>query len=146
MHYAPYALSANGENTRFHFQSIGKRGVFEKVILLTPLSDTVYNLSLLDFNSDSQEYDDLSVTDNGDMPVVLATAFAGIRLFMNSNSGKSIYFEGSTYSRTRLYQIAISKIYDPHNEEFIIYGKKDNIWHSFEPNINYDSFLVVKKS
>jgi hypothetical protein len=93
-----------------------------------------------------RNYDDLSVTDNGDMPVVLATAFAGIRLFMNSNSGKSVYFEGSTYSRTRLYQMVISKVYDPQNDEFIIYGKKNNIWFSFEPNINYDSFLVVKKS
>jgi hypothetical protein len=146
MNYEAYELSANTENTRFQFQSIGKRGIFEKVILLTPLSETIFNLALLDFNSVSREYDDLSVTDNGDMPLVLATAFAGIRLFMNSNPNKSVYFTGSTLPRTRLYQIAISKVYNPQNDEFIIYGRRNDIWRSFELNQNYDSFLIVKKS
>ena len=34
MHYEAYPLTNNHENTRFQFQSIGKRGVFEKVIFI----------------------------------------------------------------------------------------------------------------
>jgi len=34
MHYEAYILTNNHENTRFQFQSIGKRGVFEKVIFI----------------------------------------------------------------------------------------------------------------
>jgi len=32
MNYKPYALDINKDHTRFQFQSVGKRGVFEKVI------------------------------------------------------------------------------------------------------------------
>jgi hypothetical protein len=146
MNHKAYTLNSNTENTRFHFHSVGKRGSFEKVILFTPLTEAMYNLALLDYNPDSNEYDDLSVTDNGDMPLVLATTFVGIRLFMNAHSDKSVHFKGSTLARTRLYQIAVAKVYDTQNTDFTIYGLKDDVWLHFEPNVNYDSFLITKKS
>lgn len=66
--YKAYLTESNEENTRFQFQSIGKRGVFEKVIFFTPLTFDTYNLALLDYDELTGKYDDLSVTDNGDMP------------------------------------------------------------------------------
>ena len=86
MKYEPYKLHADKENTRCQFQSIGKRGIFEKVILFTPLSELTYNLALLDYNPADHKYDDLSVTDNGDMPVILSTSFAAISFFYEQPS------------------------------------------------------------
>lgn len=142
--YQAYPTTSNGENTRFRFQSVGKRGVFEKVIFFTPLSDDVYNLSLVDYDLLSDTYDDMSVTDNGDMPELLVTVISTIHQFLGSRPGKKIYFEGSTPARTRLYQIAISKIYDPTQSDLIISGLLDGEWLIFERNTNFGGFLIEK--
>jgi hypothetical protein len=63
--YKAYLTESNLENTRFQFQSIGKRGVFEKVIFFTPLTFDTFNLSLVDYDTATGNYNDLSVTDNG---------------------------------------------------------------------------------
>ncbi|SKB58782.1 DUF6934 family protein [Dyadobacter psychrophilus] len=145
MHYEAYCFTSNSENTRFQFQSVGKRGVFEKVIFITAMSDDIYNLALVDYNVETEEYNDISVTDNGDMPEVLATVLKAVTIFLNINPTKTIYFEGSSPARTRLYQIAISKIYNYDESEFLIQGSKGENWSIFEPNINFESFLIKKK-
>ncbi|KAA0989776.1 DUF6934 family protein [Dyadobacter aurulentus] len=145
MNYEKYPVIANTENNRFEFQSIGKRGVFTKVVFITPLHLNVFNLSLVDYEDATHEYSDISITDNGDMNQVIATVIGLIGMFLNLNPGKSLYFEGSTASRTRLYQIIISKIYDPSSSELVVEGYKNGTWHYFEPNKNYDSFLIKKR-
>ena len=50
MNYKPYTLNISENNTRFQFQSVGKRGVFEKIIQFMSLSNGLYNLALLDYN------------------------------------------------------------------------------------------------
>lgn len=143
--YKAYLTESNEENTRFQFQSIGKRGVFEKVIFFTPLTFDTYNLALLDYDELTGKYDDLSVTDNGDMPEILVTVISTIHQFLGSNPNKKIYFEGSTPARTRLYQIAISKIYRPEQSDLLINGLRNGQWYPFEPNINFEGFLAEKK-
>lgn len=146
MHYEAYTLNANKENTRFHFKSKGKRGIFEKVILITRINHYLFNLSLLDYDLTAKQYSDIAITDNGDLPEVLATVLAAVKIFLNEHPDKSIYFEGSTSARTRLYQIVINKIYDPFTSEFEIFGMKNSVWTQFEANINYDGFLIEKRS
>ncbi|MEO6686745.1 MAG: hypothetical protein ABIN24_12305 [Dyadobacter sp.] len=146
MNYKSYELNKNEENTRFQFQSIGKRGIFEKVIIFNLITNEIYNLALLDYNPSSDEYSDLSITDNGDMPEIFATVIKAITEFLNQYQGKKIYFEGSTLSRTRLYQVVIRKTYNSDNQDFIIQGLKNEEWYPFEPNINFDGFLIEKKS
>lgn len=144
MNHKPYELQFNDDCTRFQFQSIGKRGIFEKVVLITQLSGAVYNLSLLDYDPTNEGYDDSSTTDNGDMQIVLATVISAIKIFTDAYSDRLIYFEGSTPSRTRLYQISIAKFYHSLKNHFNIYGRKNEIWMDFEPNITFDSFLIQK--
>jgi hypothetical protein len=143
--YKAYLTTSNEENTRFQFQSVGKRGVFEKVVFFTPLTIDTYNLSLLDYDTETGDYDDLSVTDNGDMLEVLVTVIATIHQFFGSKQGKKIYFEGSTPARTRLYQIAISKIYNPTQSDLLISGLQAGEWVTFERNTNFEGFLREKK-
>lgn len=144
MNYKPYTLNINKDNTRFQFQSIGKRGVFEKIIQFRPLSDAIYNLALLDYNPLTHQENDLSITDNGDMPEVLATVMKAIKLFFIYYPDKAVYFKGSSKSRTRLYQISINKTYLDIEKDLIIYGSISNGWVPFEPNLSFDSFLIVK--
>ena len=92
MEYKAYPTLSNEENTRFEFQSIGKRGIVDKLILITPLSEEVYNVALLDYDPGLRDYSDLVVTDNGDMPEVLATVMQVILRFLDIHPDKIINF------------------------------------------------------
>ena len=145
MQYKTYPLTENQDSTRFQFQSIGKNGVFDKVVLITPINRDISNLALLDVDPFSQEQSDSSVTDNGDMGEVLATVLNVVKIFLAKHPDQSIYFEGNTSVKTRLYQIVINKVFDQVTDEFVIYGLKDAEWLEFEPNVNYEGFLIEKK-
>ena len=145
MNYEAYPLLAAEHNTRFQFRSIGKRGIFEKVISFSPLNEDIYNLALLDYNPVTGEESDLSVTDNGDLPKVLATVMKAIRFFLKEYPDRLIYVKGSTDSRTRLYQISINKVYPLLKNDLIVWGHQNAEWVEVEPNLSFESFLIAKK-
>jgi hypothetical protein len=58
----------------------------------------------------------------------------------------TILAEGSTESRTRLYQMGINKFRNEIESIFDIYGLiKESGWKPFQSGINYDALLVLKK-
>lgn len=108
--YEAYPFVLNEGKTHYHFQSIGKRGVFEKAIMFSPLSTTVCNLALLDFNPELSDYVDDTITDNGDMPEVLATVLKVVIDFLSKHPHRKVFISGNSSARTRLYQIVIGKV------------------------------------
>lgn len=56
-----------------------------------------------------------------------------------------VYSKGSTESRTRLYQIGISKFYKEIEKDFEIFGELDGRFERFKKDVNYNSFIVIKK-
>ena len=56
-----------------------------------------------------------------------------------------IFAIGSTPSRTRLYQMGISRYFDEILELFMISGLLENHWGEFEADNNYQAFLVKRK-
>lgn len=146
MNHESYLLLATEQNTRFQFQSIGKRGIFEKVISFSPLSEIIFNLALLDYNPVTGEENDLSITDNGDLHQIMATVMKAILLFLDKHPEKVIYIKGNTESRTRLYQISINKVYPDLQHELFILGQQNENWHDFKVNESFDSFLIAKKN
>ena len=146
MNHESYLLLATEQNTRFQFQSIGKRGIFEKVISFSPLSEIIFNLALLDYNPVTGEENDLSITDNGDLHQIMATVMKAILLFLDKHPEKVIYIKGNTESRTRLYQISINKVYPDLQHELLILGQQNENWHDFKVNESFDSFLIAKKN
>ena len=144
MNYEAYPFRYKEDNNHFQFQSVGKRGTFEKVIAITLIEDDIYNLALLDMDPVTQGYNDKSVTDNGDMPKILATVMAVIIDFLNQYPHRKIYLIGNTASRTRLYQIAINKILDQIENDPIVLGYHNSQWIPFEPNRNFESFLIIR--
>jgi hypothetical protein len=143
--YQAYPFIANEATGHFKFQSIGKRGTIDKTIELAQVAPDRYNLALLDFDPVSQDYIDNSITDNGDMPEILATVMAVILDYLSQYPERSIIITGNSSSRTRLYQIAISKIFDEVKHQLIILGYQHQEWQTFEPNQSYESFLIARK-
>ena len=56
-----------------------------------------------------------------------------------------IFAIGSSPSRTRLYQMRISRYFDKILELFMISGLLENHWGEFETDNNYQAFLVKRK-
>jgi hypothetical protein len=57
-----------------------------------------------------------------------------------------VYATGSSESRTRLYQIGISRHLDEIQLEFEIFGLRENQWTPFSRNINYEAFIIKRKN
>ncbi|WP_342088350.1 DUF6934 family protein [Dyadobacter sp. OTU695] len=143
--YEAYPFVLNEGKTHYHFQSIGKRGVFEKAIEFSPLNDNVYNLALLDFNPETGEYSDDTITDNGDMREVLATVLKIALQFLAQNPYQTVFIQGNSDSKTRLYQIALGKLFPDVHVFLLIKGYKNGQWSDFEPNGSFESFLIERK-
>lgn len=142
MNYEAYPFLPNEEKTQFQFTSIGKRGVFSKAVVFSFIEADIYNLALLDVDPVTKEISDTSVTDNGDMPEVLATVMAIANDYLGKYPNCSIYLVGNTASRTRLYQIAISKVIDQIEAPLRVLGYTSSKWVPFEPNRTFEGFLI----
>jgi hypothetical protein len=140
-----YDLISGEHLTTFEFVSEGLKGKISKIIQFTPANyHNVYNLGFGDKDLMTGEIDDTVVSNNGDSEKVLGTVVASLYIFTDKNPDALIYAIGSTKSRSRLYQIGITKFIEKAKEDFIIYGQIQKEWYLFEKNINYDAFLVKR--
>ena len=139
----PFKVLDNGH--RYEFQSISENKIVQKAIEFKELEvPTIYNLALVDIKQDGS-FDDMSVSDNGDMETIIATVIKTIQVFLTFKPNSKILFMGSTPSRTRLYRGIISKYL--HQAELIyeIHGISDWENEPFRANKNYDAFLIFLK-
>jgi len=104
-----------------------------------------FNMGLGDVDEQTGEVNYLPITDNGDRDKVLATVAEIVEELFKSYPEHTIYFKGTTSSRTRLYQMAINHYFDELNDKFHILGETDNKITQFIKNIKYESFLILKK-
>jgi len=133
----------------YEFFSEGPKGRIRKLVIFTKIPDTepaIYNLAFGDAHPVSGKIDDEVISNNEDRDIVLATVANTIATFCDHYGNKYIYAEGSTPSRTRLYQMGIAGIWDEISTDFEVFGLKNGYWQSFNPNgVNYDAFLVKRK-
>jgi hypothetical protein len=144
-----YDVDINEDFTVFEFQSIGKKGVIQKIVIYEVFQyENLYNLGFGDL-TETKGIDDKIITDNGDSEKVLATVAFTLYSFTDKRPDALVLMKWSTESRTRLYQIAISKYLIEIQKDFIIHGYKDKSWYPFEKNeknmINQNQVTNVKK-
>lgn len=104
----------------------------------------LYNLALVDIMSDGTA-SDLSVSNNQDMPKVLATVFRALLYFFDKNPQSKVLIQGSTKSRTRLYQMAIVKYLSEIEHKFSIWGFIEEDFENFVKGKNYEGFIIGQK-
>lgn len=108
--------------------------------------NNIYNLAFGDFNEILNSIDDLSVTNNGDSPKVLATVASTVYAFIDKHPNAWVIATGSTSSRTRLYRIGIANHLAEISTDFYIFGfSEEEKWVKFEVGNNYSAFLITKK-
>ena len=132
----------------FQFESLGPNGRVLKVIVFTPQNSngvTYFNLAFGDWDKPQQKLDDLSVTNNNDREKVLEAVAAVVLKFLNNFPDMMVYAEGSTPSRTRLYQTGIASQYEEISSLLHVYGFVNGQWEGFRKGYNYEAFLVSLK-
>lgn len=138
----------NSFNSRyFEFISSGINGNIVKVVKYVPFpnQEGLFNLGFGDKNIETGELDDLVISNNGDADKVLATVGLTMIEFFNEYPDATVYLKGSTSSRTRLYQINISKFIEQIISDFEVYGELEDDFERFKKNVVYKGFLIQKK-
>ena len=143
-----YNFTTEANLMKFTFQSTGLKGKVKKAVEFTPIGVNglkVYNLGFGDLNDATGKFDDLSVSNNGDRDKILATVAATVLDFTRNVSGALIYAEGSTPTRTRLYQMALMANLEDISKVLEVYGLVKDEWRPFEKNVNYEAFMALRK-
>ena len=142
MNRSYYPLKQSEDTMLFEFSSIGPNGIIHKIIKYQSITDRLYNLALGDKQADGS-VDDLTVSNNNDMDTVISTVVVSLNLFFMKYPTLAVYFAGSTPSRTRLYQIIISRELEQAQEKFIIYGIINDQSEPFNRSHNYQAFIIL---
>ena len=130
----------------YRFTSEGTQGIVEKLIIFqaTHLKH-VFNLAFGDINPKTGEIDDLIVTNNEDSEKVLITVATAVFEFTGRYKNCFVYLKGSTKSRTRLYQMGITKYWKEISNDFVVLAEIQKDWVNFEANLKCEAFLVSRK-
>ena len=146
MRVEKYHLKSSSKFRRYEFISEGPKGAIRKLIEFQEMnSPNVYNLAFGDLNPETNEIDDLAVSNNGDTDKVLGTVVSALYTFMNEYPDAYVYATGSTVGRTRLYRMGITKFHEQMEKDFYLYGQIDDDFVEFEIGTDYDGFLAVRK-
>jgi hypothetical protein len=146
MNEPSYPFSHIDDKLIFEFESISETKSIRKLIeyRLIDNNTLLYNLALVDVLPNG-DVSDLSVSDNKDMPKVLSTVFQSMLYFFDAKPQAKIFIQGSTPSRTRLYQIAISKYMIEFEQKFDIWGFMGSEMELFLKGKNYEIFVISTK-
>jgi len=84
-------------------------------------------------------------SNNSDKQKVLVTVARTVFRFMKDHFDAVVIAQGSTSSRTRLYQMGIASFWDEINMHFNVYGLIERQWEPFQRKRNYQAFLLENK-
>ncbi len=142
-----YSYSVTDNLHEYYFQSEGPNGIIDKLIIFVKFHDNpqIYNLAFGDINPKTGLIDDKVNSNNKDREKVLATVAATITDFSKQYGNHYIFATGSTASRTRLYQMSITKFLDELKVDYEIFGYKNDKWHDFKKGVNYEAFMAWKR-
>lgn len=120
-----YGISASSDRKVYGFISTGRVGRIQKIVRFTKFDfsleyQSVYNCSLLDVKEGTVT--DQTVSDNGDIVIVIATVVTCIESFLRRYSTSFVFIKGSDESRTNLYKRVLSNYFDAFSHNFVIYG------------------------
>jgi hypothetical protein len=143
-----YEYNKIPEELYYEFFSEGPKGKIKKLVrykLISEPPDYIFNLSFGDWNEKTFDADDSITTNNKDRQKVFATVADTVLDFTQLHPEAFIFAQGSTLSRTRLYQMGISAFWEEIGGLFRVIGYVNGEWKPFRKGINYQAFLIKRK-
>lgn len=140
-----YPFSATKRCHLFEFESVSERKRISKRITFAALPGytSVYNLALMDVDTHG-DATDINISNNSDMPKVMATVIRCMLVFLEMYPSATIHIRGNSPSRTRLYRAIIGREISKAKNFLEIYGIADRQIEPFCANTEYDAFLIKK--
>lgn len=137
-----YVAVADSTHRTFEFWSEGPNGAIRKIVRYRHLDMGIYNLGFGDWNEKSLLMEDKARSNNLDRDKVLATVAFTVLDFMKFHPGITVFIEGSTGSRTRLYQIQIKSLWHWISQLVYVEGFVKDKWEPFRKDGSYEAFMV----
>ncbi len=141
MQFEYYSFDASPSFHDFEFTSTGTKGAIKKVARFTKLEGDVYNFAFGDLDEHTGAISDTVVSNNGDPQKIFFTLGRIILDFTILYPESRIFIQGSTNTRTRLYQININKYRPEIDPLFEVMGYLTDEWEFFRPAGHYQAFL-----
>jgi len=147
MHLERYSFTTERKHFNYEFISEGQNGKIRKAIIFKNIDTKrdIYNLGFGDYNEETNEVDDLSVSNNQDRDRILATVAAAVIDFLEKHPTATIIALGSTGSRTRLYRMGITKHFENIPSIFDVEGYNGG-WRPFQKGHDYEAFSIKRKN
>jgi hypothetical protein len=140
-----YVFNLRRIDVRYEFDSVSEQKTVRKVVVFSETAHrTIYNLALLDKLPTGEE-SDMVVTNNADMPRVLATVIQIAADFLTRFPEVTLVFQGSDERRTRLYRYVLSREVEKLNRIFVVFGLTGEGVELFRANRPYAAYLIRKK-
>jgi hypothetical protein len=143
-----YSFNRLPEEYYYEFFSEGPKGNIKKIVryrLIEEAPNRIYNLGFGDWDDELEDVNDKIATNNKDRQKVLVTVADTVLDFTKYNPGASVFAQGSTAARTRLYQMGIAAFLAEIGADFTVLAYYNGEWESFEKGRNYEAFLIKRK-
>jgi hypothetical protein len=153
----PYTIGRKDiYSENFEFLSQGVKTFQMKVVYtylgIEPFTQKhLYNLGfgVIYFDSETglEDIDDKIITNNGDKDKILSTVALTAISFFDEHPNSVLFFQGSSPSRTRTYQMGIGQNIEMLKNNFVVRGYVENkdLPEVFQRNKNYEAFLIEQK-
>jgi hypothetical protein len=148
MNIEQYSIISDSSCLFYKFLSVGPKGAIIKYVFYRKIqiaNETTYSLSFGDWNEIAGVIDDLVISNNNDTSKILFTVYRTALLFSTKYPNASILIVGSTNSRTRLYQMSITRNFVEIQKDFNLHGFRNGSWELFSKGINFNAFLAKRK-
>lgn len=148
MNLDQYLIASDNSHLTYKFDSIGPKGIIRKLVSyrkINTLNKNYYNLSFGDWDKVNGRVNDTIISNNSDTKKILFTVGLTALQFLNHFPSAEVFIEGSTISRTRLYQMTIRQYIVEIDKLLDLKGYRNGNWEMFKPGINYEAFLLKKK-
>lgn len=135
-------------NTLFYqFVSIGETGKqINKIVAFQQMSILVYNVALVDYDALTDSYSDDNNSNNFDLGKIFATLFRIVRDFLNENPLLSVYIEGNSLIKQKLYQRILRNNIEDLKNDYVLLGSVDGIKvEPFDTSKDYIGFIIQHK-
>jgi hypothetical protein len=142
-----YPIEYSEDRLRYRFVSKGIEGDIVKLIRYECIDEIKWNLAFGDANADESDFDDVIVSNNGDMRRIIQTLFLTSLIFSEAYPNRKIYIEPIDRRRCLLY----NRVFQDQQKEieayFVIYGvlPKRSKPDLFDPKRIYNSFILTRK-
>lgn len=141
-----YDFSVSQTFFDYEFESVGAKGVIKKVARFSLMQNSLYNFGFGDLDPLTGQISDTVVSNNGDGDKVLGTVAQIIYYFTGVYQGAAVFIQGTSPTRTRRYQMGISKYWGVINSVFEIEGVTNGKWEPFRHGVNYEAFIGGRKT